>query len=60
MNSRKISFFLLLISLLFSSGCGVKSYPTAPEGTGIPSYLNQFLEFEEQKLDKAKKNKNNK
>ena len=36
----------ILVALALSTvlnGCGVKGYPTAPAGSAIPAYENQFI-----------------
>ncbi len=34
-----------------NSACGVKSNPLPPEGTNIPSYLNQFLTLDKKSIE---------
>jgi len=41
--------FLLPFLFVFAIGCGVKSAPKPPTGTSLPSYVDKFLENEDQK-----------
>ena len=34
------------------TGCGVKGPPVPPDGSKIPSYVDQYLEKEEKKKEK--------
>jgi hypothetical protein len=39
--NKNIFIISVLVTLVY--GCGVKGYPTAPQGTAIPSYVNKFV-----------------
>lgn len=53
-----MSFKFLLFVFVFISGCGVKSDPIHPDGTALPSILEEYSIDIDKDKNKDNKNKN--
>lgn len=47
--SSKLLAPVLFLLFFVLSGCGVKSDPVPPPGTQLPSYVDRFLETDQEK-----------